>query len=142
MSKPRSIPTDTNLITELDVATAALLAKRQGILYLNGIKSLTPDVARELGRIQGDGIFLRGLTSLSAEVAEELLPIAQKLGIGGPEFDEEQDDFSVAHLFGDELAPSWWTGVLAVDWRITPSLSTLVSARRLLPYLLRLRTTM
>ena len=106
MSKPRSIPTDTNLITELDVATAALLAKREGILELRGIKSLTPDVARELGRIQGDGIFLRGLTSLSAEVAEELLPIAQKLGIGGPEFDEEQDDFSVAHLFGDELAPS------------------------------------
>jgi BRCA1 C Terminus (BRCT) domain len=106
MSNPPSIPSDTNLITELDVATAALLAKRAGGLELNGIKSLTPEVARELGRFQGEWLLLRGLTSLPADVAEELLPIAQKLGIGGPDYDEMGGDFSVAHLFGGELAPS------------------------------------
>ena len=106
MSNPPSIPTNTNLITELDVATAALLAKRTGVLELNGIKLLAPEVARELGRFQGEWLLLRGLTSLPADVAEGLLPIARKLGIGGPDNDEAGDDLSVAHLFGGELAPS------------------------------------
>jgi hypothetical protein len=105
VSHPPSIPTDTNLITELDVATAALLATRQGEVWLNGLKSLTPDVARELARFQGDWIYLRGLTSLPVAVAEALFPIAGKTCIGGPDYDECDEDFSVAHLFGSELDP-------------------------------------
>ena len=73
MSNPSSIPSDTNLITELDVATAALLAKRTVYsLELNCINSLTPEVARELGRFEGDQLELNGIKSLTPEVAREL----------------------------------------------------------------------
>ena len=91
------------MITELDVETAALLAKRQGPLELNGVKSLTPDVARELARFGGESIDLRGLTSLPAAVAEALLPVASRLEISSFEYDETGEDYTIEHLFGPEF---------------------------------------
>jgi hypothetical protein len=60
------------LLSTMDVESAALLAKHRQWLSLNGLTSLTPEIAEALGSYDGDKLNLNGLESLDLEVARRL----------------------------------------------------------------------
>jgi serine/threonine protein kinase len=61
-----------NSLGTMDVESAALLAKHRKWLSLDGLKSLTPELAESLGRYDGGKLDLNGLESLELEVAKRL----------------------------------------------------------------------
>ena len=91
------IPSDTNKLTEISVEqagdlaakstngivslnglktlsseVAAALAKSSVPIYLDGLATLSPEVATELARYQGSGISLSGINTLNPEAAQIL----------------------------------------------------------------------
>ena len=48
------------------------LARHEGDLSLDGLSTITPEVAHELANYDGEWLSLDGLTSISVEVAREL----------------------------------------------------------------------
>lgn len=69
-------------LTSISVEVAEELAKSEDWLYLEGLKHITPEVARALSKTSG-GVVLSGLTSLSPEVAEQLAKIEKTIYLDG-----------------------------------------------------------
>jgi len=66
------LPTNTREIETLTVEQAeTLIGRNQWSLYLDGLTTLAPDVAKTLAQVKGK-ISLNGLTTLSKETAEQL----------------------------------------------------------------------
>jgi mono/diheme cytochrome c family protein len=74
---------DANSLQQLTVEDAQkLAADKSGRLWLDGLKTISPGVAKELARHEG-WLTLNGLTSLSSEVATELRQHKGSLHLNG-----------------------------------------------------------
>jgi hypothetical protein len=63
---------DLSGVTELSVATAAVLATHHGSLNLDGLTEISTAAAQKLGQHENGSLYLNGLTELSADAAEAL----------------------------------------------------------------------
>lgn len=84
---PQCFPSDSNTITTITLEQATALGKqRSGLqdcdLSLNGLTSVSVDVAKQLSRARGI-LSLDGLTSLSVDVAEVLARRSGGLSLNG-----------------------------------------------------------
>ena len=70
-SEQSELGVDLNILKEIDVDSASLIAKTRGKLFLNGLTAITPEVAEALAKHRG-WLHLDGLQSLSPEVATAL----------------------------------------------------------------------
>ncbi len=68
-------------LTAIDAESAAQLAKHKHWLSLNGLESLTPEVAKALGSFDGHTLDLNGLETLDFEIAKELASAKCSLGL-------------------------------------------------------------
>jgi len=124
-----------NGLRSLSVEAARELAAYQGTLWLGGLRELTPSIAAALGEFRPldrlDRLCLNGLRSLSPEAARNLAPIEATLCLDGltsisPELAEALVDVKGRiHLYGVRsisceaaailfsrldvhLGPGWW----------------------------------
>lgn len=87
---PKSVYLDGLL--DLDAATARALAGIDGYLSLDGLTSISPEVATELARhagaqVRGAGLSLNGLKTISEDVAKVLATHAEEVSLEGLEWE-------------------------------------------------------
>lgn len=95
------IPEDTSEITTLSVAQAEKLVQRGGQLALNGITSISDDVAQVLSKHTGGTLSLDGLTELSDTAAEALAHHSEEIYF-------ESLTKLTNHSLAAKLAPYFW----------------------------------